>query len=185
MGLSAEAYARQLKQLLPRGILWRLEPDSWLSRLLLGIADELARIDERGEDLVDEWDPRTAVETLPEWERTLGLPDGCLPLATTTAGRQAAVAAKMVARGGQTAAYFVARAAGLGFPATVDEPAPDTWRLTVTLPDMSLVVDYVARAGTAVAGDRVASSSVPPLECVFNRIKPAHSVLWVAYTVAP
>src|SRR6266540_6757682 len=102
--MNAEAYARQLKQLLPRGLLWKLEPTSWLSRLLLAIADELARIDARGEDLQNEWDPRTALETLPDWERILGITP---PAGATTIERQAAAAAAIAARGGSTASYFI------------------------------------------------------------------------------
>ncbi len=119
MSLSTEAYARQLKQLLPRGLLWKLEPDSWLSKLLLAIADELARSDARGEDLVDEWDPRSALETLTDWERVLGITPA---LGATTIQRQTAITAAVVARGGSTPAYFISLAASLGFVATIDGP---------------------------------------------------------------
>ena len=186
MGLSADAYARQLAQLLPRGALWKLEPDSWLSKLLLAIAGELARIDDRSDDLVDEWDPRTALETLPEWERVVGITD---PSAVTSE-RQAAIAAKLVARGGQTAAYFVEFAALLGFVATVDTHATDPalgpyeWRMNVDLAASTAggLATTIARAGTARAGDRVESRSVAVLEDLINRWKPAHTVALFAYS---
>ena len=60
--MSAAAYADQLKQLLPRGRLWLLEADAKLRALLLAIAEELARVDARGVDLINESDPRTADE---------------------------------------------------------------------------------------------------------------------------
>lgn len=117
MGVSAEAYARQLKQLLPRGSLWNLAPESWLSKLLLGLADELARIDARAQDLLNEWDPRTATETLDDWERVFGV----TPPSAVAADRRIAIAAAVTARGGSTPAYFVAVATALGFAATVEE----------------------------------------------------------------
>lgn len=88
----ATAYAQMLLQLLPDGRLWR-RVGSLLERLLLGSADELARLDARAADLLRESDPRTAVELLPEYERELGL-DGSGPLAE----RQANVVARLIRR---------------------------------------------------------------------------------------
>lgn len=169
------AYARQLKQLLPGGALWNLDQESWLSRLFLGVAGELARVDARGGDLVNEWDPRTATETLPEWERILGLAP-----AGSTAARRAAVVRAYLARGGQTPAYFVELAARLGFVATVTETDPHTWRLDVAPGSYSLTTTE-ARAGTARAGDRISSRNQTQLEAVINRAKPAHTVALFAY----
>lgn len=180
MGLSADAYARQLKQLLPRGLLWHLEPESWLSKLLLAIADELARVDGRGEDLLDEWDPRTATETLDDWERVLGIPDGCVALADSVGERRRAVTRKVIAQGGQSAAYYVALAAALGFEATVVETGPYAWRLDVALGGYGLTAS-VFRAGSR-AGARLSSRNVAVLECVINRAKPAHTSVLFAYT---
>ncbi len=179
--MDANAYARQLKQLLPGGSLWRLDAGSWLSKLLLGVADELARVDDRGDDLVNEWDPRTALETLPDWERMLGI----TPAASATAiEREAVVAATLAARGGATASYFIGLAAHLGFVATIDYPAAHTWRMNVdlTLSVSTAVLDWQARAGAARAGDRVASRSVAVLEGLINRLKPAHTVALFLYT---
>ena len=163
---SAAAYARQMKQLLPRGLLWRLDPDSWLSRLLLAIADEFTRVDGRADDLVDEWDPRTADETLIDWERVLGLPDGCVPLAVDTPARQFAVSSKLAARGGQTAAYYVSLAASLGFVATVAEIGPHAWRMDVDLSQST-------------------STDITGLECVIRRAAPAHTVPSFNYSGGP
>lgn len=73
MGLSADAYARMLKALLPPSRMWRLEADAVLSETLLACADELARVDGRVRDLLAEADPRTATELLPEWEKLFEL----------------------------------------------------------------------------------------------------------------
>ncbi len=89
----ATAYQQMQLALLPPGKLWRRVADSVLSMLFLGAADELERLDARAGDLLDEVDPSTAVELLPEYERELDL-----DAAVTTAERQARVVARLVAR---------------------------------------------------------------------------------------
>lgn len=93
MGLDADAYARMLKGLLPPGRLWRLIGDSLLGQLLLGSADELARVNQRVTDLLNEADPTTATELLPEYERQLTLSP-----AATLDERRARVVARLVRR---------------------------------------------------------------------------------------
>lgn len=130
LGFSALAYARQLKELLPPGSVWLLLPGSWISRALLAIGTELARIDARALELLEEADPRTTTELLTDWERVLGLPDGCvLELADTTAERRNSVVAKLVARGGQSAAFYISIAAAMGVTATVSESYANVLRV--------------------------------------------------------
>lgn len=91
--MNAAAYARMLRQLLPPGRLWRLDADSVLSKVLLGAADELERIDLRGQTLSWESDPRYATELLPDFEADLGLvAEGSLD------ERRQRVVARLVAR---------------------------------------------------------------------------------------
>jgi uncharacterized protein YmfQ (DUF2313 family) len=180
-----ERYARQLKQLLPRGSIWNFEPTSVLSKLLLALGDEFARVDVRAADLVEEWDPRTALELLANWERVLGLPEYGMSLSDVTSERQIAAASKLAARGGQTAAYYVDLAARLGFVVSVVETAAYTWRLDVDLSHSTSTYALrtaEARAGAAVAGDRVASRSVAELEYAIRRASPAHTVVLFNYT---
>lgn len=117
------AWARALKQLLPPStVLWTLTPGSTMTLALEALATELARIEGRGLDLLEEADPRTTTELLPDWERMLGLPDGCVvELLETTAERRLVITEKYTARGGQSPAYFIGQAAKLGVIATVNE----------------------------------------------------------------
>lgn len=71
--LDAAAYAKMLASLLPPGRVWRLETGTVLANVLLGAADELERIHERGQDLIEESDPRTTDELLEDFERVLDL----------------------------------------------------------------------------------------------------------------
>ena len=64
-----------------------------LAKLLAACADEIARIEFRTYDLLDESDPSTADELLPEYERELDLES-----TGTLAERQARVVARIIAR---------------------------------------------------------------------------------------
>jgi uncharacterized protein YmfQ (DUF2313 family) len=91
--LNADACARMLRHLLPPSKLWRRDSDGVLSRVLLACGDELERVHGRVADLIEESDPRTAVQLLPDWERALGLiADGTLD------ERRARVVARLIAR---------------------------------------------------------------------------------------
>jgi uncharacterized protein YmfQ (DUF2313 family) len=113
---SAEAYVRMLKHLLPPGVAFDLESDSDITRTMEAIAQELARVDARGQDLINESDPRTADETIEDWERALGLPDEQFPeIAGTLAERRLAVTARYTARGGSNPEFYQALCAACGW----------------------------------------------------------------------
>jgi len=87
------AYARMLADLLPPGRLWRRVTGILIPKLLLASADELARVETRVVDLLNEADPTTATELLPEYERELDLEE-----ASTIAERRARIVARTIAR---------------------------------------------------------------------------------------
>lgn len=181
-GLSG-AYARQLAALLPPGSLWRLDPDGWIWSLLLGLADEFARIDQRAQTLVAEWLPDTAVECLGDWERVLGLPDLTFGSATSTEARRLAAVAKFTLRGGSTGAYYASVAARMGFASVYDEVAAYTWRLRIDLAHSSSPYSLVETAFCAgsSAGDPLTYRGVPELEAVLRRLQRATTIAWFAY----
>jgi uncharacterized protein DUF2313 len=96
----SEPYAQMLMALLPPGRLWKLI-GSTLADFFRGCADELARFDLRIGDFLNELDPSTATELLPEYERELGL-----VAAPTVAERRANVVARLVRRQGFRPADF-------------------------------------------------------------------------------
>lgn len=191
--IAADAYARQLRALLPPGAVWNLEATSKLSAFVTGLAQELGRVDARAAALIDETDPRTITELLPEWEAMLGLPDPCVAIDQTTAERVRGVVAKYIAQGGQSAAYFIAIAAALGYVITVTEFRQYTveddveaftygaawayaWQVNAPLNSVNefTVNDDVEQP--------LAWWSNQALECVMTRLKPAHTVVRFAYT---
>lgn len=193
MGVSADAYARMLKALLPRGALWNLESDSNLSKSLLAMADELARIDARGDDLIREIDPRTTSELLADFERVYGLPDPCAGEDQSTAQRIASLVAKITSTGGQTKAYYIGIAAALGFTITIDEFSEYEVEDDVESPVYDVAWNFAWQVNAPLetiieltvedtVEDPLATFGNDQLECVLEEIKPAHTTIIFAYS---
>jgi uncharacterized protein YmfQ (DUF2313 family) len=128
-----------------------------------------------------EADPRTATETLPEWERALGLPDEIQAvIPDSIEERQVAVAQRYASRGGQSRAFFIALAEALGYEGvTIEEFAASQLRVGF-------------RAGDRCTGDewafawRVHLPASPAyaqldVERVFRRAAPAHTTVLFSY----
>jgi len=115
--VSISRYGSQLAKLLPPGKLWFLETNSMLRNMLDAIGDELERVRLRGLDFIEETDPRTAYETLEDWEEMVSLPDEQVTaIPGTTSGRRVAITQKFVARGGQNYSFFETLSAACGYP---------------------------------------------------------------------
>jgi uncharacterized protein YmfQ (DUF2313 family) len=203
---SALAYQAQLAALLPRGRAWPREDGSELMKLMHAKAEELARIDGRVSDLLEEVDPRTTLELLDDWERVAGLPDSCIAAPDSIAERRAAVQSRITGMGGQTREYFINLAATLGFAITIDEFQPfrvgagrvgdllygeawaHVWRVNVQPPAIDdgggLSIRYF-RVGESRVGERLVGFGSLDLECIIRRAAPAHSIVIFAYDIAP
>lgn len=178
-GYTAEQYREQLCALLPPGRAFSCDAGTVLRDLLDGLSLELERIDARSVVLFGEALPDTTLEMLPAWERVVGLPDACSPLDTSIEARREAVLARLRAQGGQSAAYFIALAEWLGFPAgVVQEFRPftansdcvdflytDPWRFV-----------WILEVPRMPEGSRDQQ-----LECLLQRYKPAHTYVIVRY----
>ncbi|WP_368565481.1 YmfQ family protein [Pseudoxanthomonas sp. UTMC 1351] len=179
--VTADRYREQLQALLPQGAAWPRRLSTVWSGLLSGLAQELARVDGRGVDLIDEALPDTTVELLPDWERVLGLPDGCLPREDTMQARREAVLAKLNAVGGQHAAYYIALADELGYAgAWVEEFHPFTATSLCTDPlntDPWCFV-WVLHVPQLPPGNEATDRA---LECLIARYRPAHTHVVVRY----
>lgn len=182
---AAADYLAQLHALAPQGAAWPREGETTLNALFAGIAEELARVDARGVQLMGETDPRVVVETLADWERAWGLPDGCAVAEPTEDGRRLALHQKVASLGGQSAPYYVGMAALLGYEAEVDQFSPS--RLRFTLPQPILGRPWAFAWRVAIYGPLTISENPvyasADLECVIRRQKPAHTV--VSFDFAP
>lgn len=192
--LNSVDYASSLQRLLPTGRVWPREAGATLPALTAGLSQIHARIHARAADALRESYPPTVDEMLPEWEAALGLPDPCAGPLPTAALRRAAVVARFAGRGGQSVPYYTAYALNLGFVVTVEEFAParagmlraggpccgadwaHTWRVHAPA---QTVVPFVAGIGRA--GEPLAAWGNLALQCSLGRIRPAHTVLQIAY----
>lgn len=186
-------------KLLPSGKAWRKEEGSDLHTYCTPMSREFARIEQRAYDLVEEADPRTADECLEDWERVFGLPDPCVedPDSLTIEQRRNAILAKMRGQGGQTLAYFEEVAESLGYDvecsnydafragaSSAGDPLTNDgwtfWFEVYALEGAASTTTYF-RAGSGSAGDPLVLYDQNQLECVINRLKPAHTNAYYVY----
>lgn len=167
MGLTADAYRRMQMALLPPGRLW-----TWVGSLLVGFfagaAVELERLDGRIANLLDENDPTTAVETLPEYEDELDL-----VAAATTAERQANVTALLIAQQGFRPADFqTALAPLLGLAAADIQVIERTHAFAVSIGDDREIFHFFIYRDPSLAGTYYLDSA----QALVDTIKPSHTV---------
>lgn len=191
--MTADAYREQLQALLPPGAAWTRESVAALTGLLGAMAEEFARIDRRGADLIDETDPRSTSELLTDWERIAGLPDVCTGPLATIRERREALLARITGMGGQSRAYFIALAESLGFTIQIREYFPfvagrpvghnlangNAWRHTWQVDAPAVTIKHFA-CGSSV-GEPLRTWGNSLLECAFEKRKPAHTLVLFAY----
>lgn len=191
IAFSHAAYVRQLRALLPRGVLLTVEQNSVLTKVLEAVALELARIDARAKDLVSEIDPRTATETLGDWERVLSLPDERVTaIPATTEERRIVITQKLTTREGANFAFYARLVAACGHELiTITKYANDVLRVGarcgngVSYPDARCVDSNWAYAFRLV----IAEGPIPPglpradLERVIRHVTHAHILTFFAY----
>lgn len=194
--MNQTAYLTFLQSLLPPGQAWTRDRVAALTTLLDVFAGELARIDARTVDVLNESDPRTTLEMLTDWERVAGLPDLCAGLAETLQERRQAVVHKITGLGGQSKAYYTSIAESLGYAIEIDEFKPFicglshcgdilsgghavryNWRVRVLEPRA-----VYFRAGVSACGEKLLTiRRAEDLECILTRLKPSHTNLIFAY----
>ena len=124
----------------------------------------------------------------------LGLPDECSDSAEDTVEeRRAAVLAKLVGIGGQSPQYFLDVAADLGFEITIEELSPfligdligdplydEAWRFTWIVNASEFTIRSFL-VGSSRIGEPLRTWGNEVLECVFARLKPAHTRIQHTY----
>jgi uncharacterized protein YmfQ (DUF2313 family) len=173
---TAAHYADLVFRLLPPSIVGLFSRASeTLENLAHAIGAELARVDNRTDDAVEEGYPNTADETIEAWERVLGITDPPAALSD----RQALVWARFRAQGGQWAAYYRIVCESFGYTSaqiTIVEPYPfgDPFRV-----DTSRVGEPIGGGGGYPHTWEI-QYPLPQntdLEAEIEKIKPAHTFL--------
>lgn len=197
----AEEYTAQAQELLPKGQAWTRRIGTNLWKLLSACSEELARIHQRSADLLRETTPSQAVDSIPDWEIELGLPENCVTsVAPSLDARRLEIFRKFNSTGGQNAQYYEDLAALLGFTVRVEEvyetaapfkaglsKAGDTlfqgvwlftWRVVVKIPETAV---QTFKAGQNKAGDPLRWWAMSELECFLEKLKPSHTLLIFSY----
>ncbi|WP_282412253.1 putative phage tail protein [Pseudomonas sp. PS01299] len=193
---TAEEYRLQLQGLLPSGPAWDPELVPEVARVLGGVAVEFSRLDARAVDLLNEMDPSSVSELVPDWESVMGLPDDCLGPNPAFEDRRLAVRRRLVEVGGQSRSYFIEIAISQGYPgATITElRAPrmgrsrfgaahfGTWNAQFmwTLNTGSRQKKG-RRFGVSYWGERFGTNPGNALECLIRRPAPAHTLVHINY----
>jgi len=200
----AASYAQALADLLPRGDAWSCEPASILQKLVAGLAAIWADIHSRAFVLLKiESHPGRSIELLRDWEKETGLPDNCFPETLTIAERQLAVVARLTFQGGASRVYFLTLAQLLGYSGiTIKEYSPFmcglsgcgevAWEIghptirfywKVKVPNARLTWFRCGSGGGQCGQDPMLNIvRAVGLECVFNRWKPAHTIVIFDYS---
>lgn len=174
---SAEAWARCLWALMPPSSLWRTDEDGVLSRLFLALGEELARVDAKGEALIAESIPSSAVDLLTEWEDDFGLPhDG------TTAERQARISAHELKRQRYRPADILAAVRPLlANPESNDPTIIERSRaFAISVGDDSEIFRFFVYRDPAEPG----GYDLDEAQRIVNVIKPSHTVGYVIESIS-
>jgi uncharacterized protein YmfQ (DUF2313 family) len=124
MARSALQYRKQLQSLLPKGKLWNRNEDSVLTKLLYGMSDELVRVEERTENLINEKLLNTTNELLIEHENDFGLPEQDEELGLTLELRRNELKSKLIEVGQQDKLYFYDICLAFGYIVYIEEFKP-------------------------------------------------------------
>lgn len=181
---SAEAYTRQLIGLLPPGPAWEFEDDSVFANTLRAIADEFARVDARARQLIEEWDPSTADETIEDWERFVQLPDERITsISAVLAERRLAVVQKLTGRGGQKPQFFIDLAADCGYVIALHNYVAegDFLRVGFRCSDRVFGTSYAYAMRIDVSPPAGAALSHADFEAVMNHATHSHITLVFNY----
>ncbi|UAN52927.1 YmfQ family protein [Serratia sp. JSRIV002] len=191
----AESYSQALQSLIPLGLAWPREPGAVQAAVIRALATSFQRSDSDAISLLNGGFPSTATILLPEWEKSLGLPDDCsIGEVDTIAKRQAAVVSKLISTGGQSKSYFIGIARALGYNITIKEFRQaraglsvcgdglngDDWPFVWLVEAEETTISY-ARAGMSYCGDPLRSWGNRQLECRMNALSPSHTIVKFGY----
>ena len=170
--------------------------DSTLRKILLGLASEWLNFRDKINEVVNEYNPQKTTALIQEWEEFVGIPDDCIPVASTIEQRRLNVLLKLAGINVTTEKQFKNVASILGYNIEVSNGV-STSTFPLTLP--FLLISEASAPFTIVI---TLSSSIKPsgfpltfpftltsqqpaiLDCLFNKLKPANTQLFFRYSNA-
>lgn len=205
-GSKLEKYRTLLKQLLPKGRLWKPSEQPTFNNYLGAVAQELCRVDDRVKQMFIEVDPRTTTEAIDRWEEVLGLPDACTPDDLDLIGRRTQATQKLTNVGGLSKTFYEFIGNQFGFDIEVNnfrnfvvgrgrvgDPLTNYFNRHFTVGDtvgtqleeigwrfyygVNMPVSAAEHfVAGSVVGTALRSFSNPLIECTMKKLKPAHAM---------
>ena len=170
--------------------------DSTLRKILLGLASEWLNFRNKINEVVNEYNPQKTTALIQEWEEFVGIPDNCIPVASTIEQRRLNVLLKLAGINVTTEKQFKNVASILGynievsngvststfpltFPFLLISEASAPFTIVITLPSS------IKPSGFALTFPFTLTSQQPAiLDCLFNKLKPANTQLFFRYSNA-
>jgi len=194
---SADDFRHALLRLMPQGAIWSRSSDGIPSRLSMIWGQTFARNAVRATNLLADAFPATAVELLPEWENSLGLPDPCAGESPTLIQRRQQVIARLTDNGGSSVLYYQLFAQSLGYDITIKEFAParagimragdpvqgEDWAYSWVVSAPGYTPTFF-RAGEATSGQPLMTFGNDVLRCEIASRAPAHTIVRFAQSGA-
>lgn len=169
---------------------------STLRKILIGLASEWLNFRSKINEVSNEYNPKTTTKLIEEWEQFVGIPDDCIPVASTIEQRRLNVLLKLAGINATTEKQFKNIASILGynievsngvststFPLTLpfllisEASAPFT--IVITLPS-----SIQPNGFTLIFPFTLTSQQPAILDCLFNKLKPANTQLFFRYSNA-
>lgn len=169
---------------------------STLRKILIGLASEWLNFRSKINEVSNEYNPKTTTKLIEEWEQFVGIPDDCIPVASTIEQRRLNVLLKLAGINATTEKQFKNIASILGYNIEVSNGV-STSTFPLTLP--FLLISEASAPFTIVI---TLPSSIQPngftltfpftltsqqpaiLDCLFNKLKPANTQLFFRYSNA-
>ena len=169
---------------------------STLRKILIGLASEWLNFRNKINEVSNEYDPTTTTKLIEEWEGFVGIPDTCIPIASTIEQRRLNILLKLAGINATTEKQFKNIALILGYNIQVSNGV-DTSTFPLTLPFLliseasvpfTIVITLPASlqpAGFPLTLPFTLTAQQPEiLNCLFNKLKPANTQLFFRYSNA-
>jgi len=167
---------------------------SVLRKILIGIASGWLDFRDKINEVVNEYNPKNTTALIEEWEEFVGIPDSCIPVASTLEQRRKNILLKLAGINATTAKQFKNIASILGYSIEVSNGVSIS-TFPLTLPFL-LISDASAPFTIVITLPISAQTSGFPLtlpfslseqepvilNCLFNKLKPANTQLFFRYS---
>lgn len=117
----AAQFLQAFLNLMPRGRAWAKYVGSNMSTALATLMPTYELSSLAATNLLYDIFPANTLALIPEWQKSLGLPDPCSGDVSTTDQQRAQIVARFIAAGGQSIPFIIAYALNLGFVITITE----------------------------------------------------------------